>query len=82
MCLNFVKTCLKNEKTRSMFPLNEVDHNMEIRDREKYLVQQARTGRLAKSAIPSLQRLINKHCSEIRDNEVDDPIQCIDTLYN
>ena len=82
MCLTFAQNCLKNEKTRSMFPLNEVDHTMEMRDREKYLVQQARTGRLAKSSIPYLQRLLNKHSSGIRDNEVEDPIQCIDTLYN
>ena len=63
MCLKFAKNCLKNEKTRSIFPLNKTNHQMEIRDREMFFVQPARTDRLAKSAVPYLQRLLNKYCT-------------------
>ena len=35
LCLNFVKKCVKHEKTRDMFPLNStLDHD--IRRKEKY----------------------------------------------
>ena len=40
-----------------MFPLNESDVN--TRNLEKYYVQPASTGRLKKSAIPYMQRLLN-----------------------
>ena len=72
ICLNFAKSCIKNEKTKSMFPLNEVEHIMETRDRQKYFVQPARTDRLAKSSLPYLQRLLNKHLAEKRDGEEED----------
>jgi hypothetical protein len=59
LCLKFAKKCLKHEKTQDMFPLNNnPDHD--IRTRQKYHVQFASTSRLKNSAIPQLQRALNK----------------------
>ena len=57
LCLNFAKKCIKNEKTKSMFPTNESEVN--TRNHEYFKVTNARTDRLAKSAIPYMQRLLN-----------------------
>ena len=43
-----------------MFPINKVnEHN--IRDKEFYKVNFARTERYRQSAIPSIQRMLNHH---------------------
>ena len=57
LCLNFAKKCTKNDLTSQMFPLNE--HVVNTRHREKYHVTVAKTDRLAGSAIPYMQRLLN-----------------------
>ena len=56
LCLNFAKKCLKSEKTAKMFPLN--DSHVNTRNPEVYHVAPAKTDRLAKSAIPYMQRLL------------------------
>ena len=58
LCLRFAKQCLKNPKTREMFPLN-ADEDCNTRNREVFYVQPARTNRLRDSAIPQLQRALN-----------------------
>ena len=58
LCTKFAKQCVKNEKTCGMFPLNP--SSMDTRNHEKYYVQPANTGRLADSAIPYMQRLLNQ----------------------
>ena len=57
LCLNFAKKCLKGDKTKDMFPVNTNTTN--TRNHEVYQVTNAKTGRLAKSAIPFMQRLLN-----------------------
>ena len=57
LCLNFATKCTKNEKTRSMFPVNQT--KIDTRNHEHYIVTNARTERLARSAIPFMQRLLN-----------------------
>ena len=42
-----------------MFPLNDVNNQVETRNREKFKVAMAHTERLKKSAIPHMQRLLN-----------------------
>ena len=59
LCLRFAKKCLKMEKTKDMFPLNDCNQ-LENRHREKYFVQHASTGRLYDSAIPQMQRALNE----------------------
>jgi hypothetical protein len=60
LCLKFANSCVNNENTKHMFPLNDKDHGMKTRHHEKYIVQFANTKRLAESAIPYLQRLLNE----------------------
>ena len=60
LCKKFATKCLKNEKTRSMFPTNLKTHKMSTRDEESFDVKFAHTGRLQNSAIPYMQRLLNK----------------------
>ena len=57
LSLTFAKKCIKNEKSRDLFPLKTKVVN--TREHEKYYVTPARTERLAKSAVPYLQRLLN-----------------------
>ena len=57
LCKKFALNCTKNEKTCKMFPLNP--SSVDTRHHEKYFVQPASTSRLADSAIPYMQRLIN-----------------------
>ena len=54
LCLKFAKTCLKNEKTAKMFPLNPY-YNPKLRNSEKYDVKFVHNNRLRDSAIPALQ---------------------------
>ena len=66
LCLRFAKSCVKNELTKTMFPLNEASKVCEIqtRHREKYKVTQCRTKRLQNSAIPYMQNLLNSEKSK------------------
>ena len=57
LCKTFAIKCTKNPKTKDMFPLNK--HSSKIRNPEKYQVTYANTSRLAKSAIPYMQKLLN-----------------------
>ena len=60
LCLKFTQHCLKTNKSKGMFPLN--DHNkIKVRSNEKFNVNFASTGRLLNSAIPQMQRLLNEH---------------------
>ena len=58
LCKKFAKNCIKNQKMADMFPLNP--SNVNTRYKEKYFVQPATTARLANSAIPYMQRLLNE----------------------
>ena len=51
LCLQFAHKCLKNPKTKTMFPENSKIHPMNTRKQEKFMVQHANTERLKNSAI-------------------------------
>ena len=55
LCRAFAKKCVKNGS--DLFPLNSKKNH--TRNHEKYFVTNAKTSRLAKSAVPYLQRLLN-----------------------
>ena len=57
LCKTFAVKCTKNLKTSDMFPLACKTYN--TRNTEKYEVTHANTNRLAKSAIPFMQRILN-----------------------
>ena len=61
LCLRFAKSCVRNNVTEDMFPLNPTvqSYELETRFREKYKVTNARTERLKTSSIPYMQRLLN-----------------------
>ena len=54
----FAAKCAKSEKSRHMFPLNGLNV-FNTRHHEAYFVTPARTKRLANSAIPTMQRILN-----------------------
>ena len=54
----FALKCTKSEKFNNLFPLNQNDTY--LRNGEKYKVKFARTGRLQDSAIPAMQKLLNR----------------------
>ena len=58
---NFAIKCVKseNEKTKNMFPIRN-QQNKKTRKQEQYLVNFAYNKRLKNSAIPYMQRLLNK----------------------
>ena len=58
--LRFATKCTKTERAKDMFPLNN-QNGVHLRYPEKYEVTMASTGRLENSAIPTMQRQLNKH---------------------
>ena len=56
LSLKFAKSCAKNELTKELFPLNSI----RCKKKSKYRVTHANTDRLKDSAVPYLQRLLNK----------------------
>ena len=59
LSLNFAKRCAKHEYMNNLFPLNQ-KHMYNTRKQEKYKVNYANTSRYSNSAIPYMQRLLNK----------------------
>ena len=57
LALRFARKCTKNPKTLDIFPLNNPARATRVT--KKYQVTKANTERLAKSAIPFLQKLLN-----------------------
>ena len=66
LCLNFANKCIKSERLKHMFPLNQ--HNVNTRNKETYEVQFANTGRLQKSPIIYMQKLLNE--DELKKTEL------------
>ena len=67
LCLNFGRKCIKNEKTKTMFPERVKIHQMLNRNEEKFEVKHANTERFLKSAIPHMQRLLNDEKNNEKD---------------
>ena len=59
LCLNFAKKCLRNQKVKSIFPLN--NNKRSLRNQNKYLGKFATTERYKKSAVPYMQNLLNEY---------------------
>ena len=60
LCLKFAKKCLQVDKFKSIFPRKQRVHSMLKRDNEKFVIRRTYTERHKKSAIPHMQRLLNK----------------------
>ena len=61
LCLNFARKCLKNNKTKHLFPINVKSHQMETGKKEKFKIQHANTERYRKSSILYMQQLLNEY---------------------
>ena len=60
LCLRFGKKSLNVNNFNHLFPLYEKQHNMSMRASDKYEVCKSKSKRYSVSAIPHLQRLLNK----------------------
>ena len=60
MALKFAKKSLKQDCFLRLFPENTSKHMMKKRNPEKYVVKHTNSERYRRSAVPYLQRLLNK----------------------
>ena len=67
ICLKFAKACVRHEKLSDMFPKSNKMHLMDKREKEVFCVKRAKTERLRKSAIVSMQKLLNNEASKKRE---------------
>ena len=65
ICLKFAKKALRLEHFKKMFPIQKHLHGMDRRNKRKYIENNASTERYKKSAIPSMQRLLNKYQRDV-----------------
>ena len=68
LCLKFAKSCLRIDKFKRYFPLNNKPHIMPTRYCERYALNKKSSERYSKSALPSMIRLLNKY--DRKKNEV------------
>ena len=74
LCLRFARKCLKMENFKKLFPVRKLNHEMIKRKTEKYLIKHINTERYMKSAIPAMQRALNKEELKLRKLVVDSNI--------
>ena len=67
LCLKFAKKCLRIEKFKQHFPLNNKKHCMSMRSSEKFELGRFGSTRYKKSAIPYLISLLNRYESKKSD---------------
>ena len=60
--IKFARNCLKIDKLKNIFPLNDQVHSMEKRNYDKFKVNKANTERYRQSSVPYMQRLLNSEC--------------------
>ena len=60
LTVKFAKKCLTNKKTRGMFKNNHKKHFMKLRYSKQFKEENIKTKRLYNSAIPYIQRILNK----------------------
>ena len=58
LAIRFAKKCVNDDRFNDLFPRN--DSNFEVRNREKFKVNFASTGRLQNSSIVAMQKLLNQ----------------------
>ena len=62
LCLSFAKKCIKLNNMKLLFPILKKKHDMDMDTRliMKYDVNEARSQKYKFSAIPQMQRMLNK----------------------
>ena len=66
LCLKFAKKSLKLKQFQKMFPKHNNLHKMEKRNPLRYVVNNSNTDRYRRSAIPSMQRMLNEEDSKLK----------------
>ena len=64
ICLKFAKNSMKLNNFMQLFPKHSNMHEMETRQHQKYHVVKSNSKRHSMSAIPSMQRLLNREFVE------------------
>jgi hypothetical protein len=64
LCARFAYKCVKNPRTKEMFPHNKKDHIMKLRNNHKFKVPNVKTARRKNSAIPNMINHLNKKHNE------------------
>ena len=67
ICLKFAKNSLRLENFKRLFPMQKSNHDMKTRLNERYHVVRSYGKRYAVSAIPSMQKLLNKEHKKQKD---------------
>ena len=68
MCLKFAKQCLKIEKMKELFPRKVRHHDMAKRNSEVFDFVKPKTSRYQLSAIPVMQRMLDK--AELKQRQI------------
>ena len=68
MCLKFAKQCLKIEKMKHLFPRKVKHHDMAKRNSEVFDFVKPKTSRYQLSAIPVMQRMLDK--AELKQRQI------------
>ena len=64
LSLTFAKNCRKTIETKDLFKHREKNHIMDLRSSEQFYVNNSNTQRYQNSAVPYMQRLLNKDFKE------------------
>ena len=62
----FAEKCISSGKTKDMFPVIKKRHTMITRKEKRFKETHAKTVRMSKSAIPNMQKNLNKKHEEIK----------------
>ena len=65
LCLKFAKKSLKVENFGHLFPISTKTHEMKTRHNDIYKVNKGYSKRYMQSAIPSMQRILNRDKQEL-----------------
>ena len=68
LCLKFAKKSLKVENFGHLFPVNSKSHGMNTRKSDYYKVSKSYSKRHLQSAIPSMQRQLNRDIKEQKES--------------
>ena len=66
LCINFAKKCIKTDNVKKWFPLENSNHKMKTRNKQKFKINKQNTERYKKSAIPYMRKLLNHEYQEKR----------------
>ena len=67
-CLDFSLKCIGHKQNKRMFPTNpNLQNGIEVRQRERFIVNFARTQAYQRSAIPYCQNLLNTHFAQLQE---------------